>query len=303
MRTTKDGDVGSVFWSWPAVAVSMAALLGEVLVAGAGLTMYGFTEEGAVGNVFLMAFVLPFALLLGAVPGFALTVTLVLPTLWLARWAVRRRGGPGRPKWWATAAAAPFPAAGATLLDGTIRAVLSRTVGAPLGYLGLWLVLTAAVIPAALLAAYAARNRGARRAVRLTITVAAGGVAAVVGVFLLGVGAYAVGLLEEYRAPHLERAELVGVWKDGSGGILRLDSGGTASASRLGERGERCTGTGVWELEGTVTDGEQEVGVTGACPQDWSIGGTKEKPALYFFVGDPDEGRRHVLTRQGGAQR
>src|SRR5881397_2352639 len=96
MSMTRGGTTGEVFWSWPAVVVSMAALLGEALVAGAAVTMYGFMQEGASGSPLLVVIVLPFAFLLGAVPGFVVTVTLVLPTLWLARWAVRAGGLQGR---------------------------------------------------------------------------------------------------------------------------------------------------------------------------------------------------------------
>ncbi|MFF4952684.1 hypothetical protein [Streptomyces chattanoogensis] len=298
MSMTRSGTANGVFWSWPAVVVSMAALLGEALVAGAGLTMYSFTEEGTGGNIFLMLIVLPVAFLLGAVPGFVVTVTLVMPALWLARWAVRWGGWEGRPAWWWTVAAAPFSAAGATVLYGTCFALLSREVGPPMAYLVLWLVLTVTAVPAALLAAYAARERGAKRAVRLVATVVGGGVAAAFAVVLLAVGAFATGLVEAYEPPRLERAALVGVWEDGHGGVLRLRPDGVATASDIGEPGARCGGTGDWEREETLTYHEPVVELSGGCTRQWYIGGTEEEPTLYYFIGDPDEGRRQVLTKQ-----
>ncbi|AJT66400.1 hypothetical protein T261_4761 [Streptomyces lydicus] len=235
MSMTRSGTAGGVFWSWLAVAVSMAALLGEALVAGAAVTMYGFMQEGADGSPLLMAVVLPLALLLGVVPGFVVTVTLVLPTLWLARWAIRAGGLPGRYAWWWTVCATPFSAAGATLVYGAILALLDRGVAPPMVYLVLWLALTAVAVPAALLAGHAARGSGARRSALLTVTVVGGGVAAAVGAALLVVGAVATGLLGEAEPPNLTRSAVVGVWEDGSGGTLRLRGDGTASASRVGE--------------------------------------------------------------------
>ncbi|MFG2139430.1 hypothetical protein [Streptomyces sp. NPDC048650] len=305
MSMTRGGDVGGVFWSWPAVAASMAALLGEALVAGAAAVMYDLTQEpdGPGGIAILLPFMLLVGFALGAVPGFAVTVTLVLPTLWLAGWAHRWGGRTGRPAWWCTAAAAPFSAAGATVLYGMTCALFTWSLFPPTAYLVLWLVLTPAAALAALPAAHAAWLPDAKRALRLTLIVAASGIGAAVGVFLLCAGAFATGLLTEYRAPHLARAAVVGVWTDGSGGTLRLRSGGAVRASGL--RGEEiCNGTGEWRLATTPTGYAETVEVSGDdCAQEWIVGGTAGAPTLYAFVGDPDDGERRVLTRQGGAGR
>ncbi|MFI9049364.1 hypothetical protein [Streptomyces sp. NPDC053427] len=289
------------------MAVSTAALLGEALAVGAGQAMYDLTREpaGPGGIGFLLPVVLPFLLLfglvLGAFAGFVVTVTLVLPTLWLAGWAHRRAGRPGRPAWWCTVAATPFAAFGATVVYGVFFLMVHRTTEPPGFSLFLWLLLTAAAVPAALLAAYAARDRAARRAVRLTATVAGGAIGVALTVVVLFAVAFATGLMHEYRAPHLDRAALTGVWQDGSGGTLRLRSDGAASASRLDVDGVRCEGAGRWWSE---TASEQTVEVSGdICGQDWSIGGTQAKPTLYCYVGDPDEGKRLVLTRRAGARR
>jgi hypothetical protein len=169
----------------------MAALLAEAVITTVGLTLYSFTQEGPSGNGFMAAFVLPFALVLGALPGFVLAATLVLPTVSLARLAARWGGWQGRPKWWWTAAAAPFTAAGATLAYGTVLALLTRSVGPPRAYLVCWLALTAAAVPAALLAAVAGRGTGARRTVWLMLTVVGTGFLAA---FVLGTGLLAAGL-------------------------------------------------------------------------------------------------------------
>ncbi|MFD5397565.1 hypothetical protein ACFWJW_25520 [Streptomyces sp. NPDC127097] len=189
-RTDESGPVGPV-WSSRTLLVSMAALLAEAVITTVGLTLYSFIQEGPSGNGFMAAFVLPFALVLGALPGFVLTVTLVLPTLSLARRAARWGGWQGPPKWWWTAAAAPFTAAGATLAYGTVLALLTRSVGPPRAYLVCWLVLAAAAVPAALLAAVAGRGTGARRTAGLVLTVVGAGFLAA---FVLGVGILATGL-------------------------------------------------------------------------------------------------------------
>ncbi|BDM66527.1 hypothetical protein HEK616_00140 [Streptomyces nigrescens] len=287
-------------WSGRAVLVSMAALLAEAMCVTVGVVLYGFTQEGPVGNVFLAAFVLPVALVLGALPGLVLTVTLVLPTLMLGRLAARWGGWQGRAAWWCTAAAAPFAVAGAMLVHGVCSALLTGSVGPPLVYLVCWPVLTAAVVPAALLAAVAARGTGTRRTVRLTVTVASGGFLAALAMGVLGVGALATGLLPAYEPPKLDRARLVGVWRDGSGGTLELRSDGTAAARGLSKPGDRCGGVGSWALDRFTADERLEVEVDGDCRGQWFMGGTEKRPTLYYFLGDPDEWHRHVLTRQVG---
>lgn len=189
-RAGEPGTLGPV-WSGRTLLVSMAALLAEAVITTVGLTLYSFTQGGPSGNGFMAAFVLPFALVLGALPGFALAATLVLPTVSLARLAARWGGWQGRPKWWWTAAAAPFTAAGATLAYGTVLALLARSVGPPRAYLVCWLALTAAAVPAALLAAVAGRGTGARRTVWLMLTVVGTGFLAA---FVLGAGLLAAGL-------------------------------------------------------------------------------------------------------------
>ncbi|MFD8547636.1 hypothetical protein [Streptomyces sp. NPDC059649] len=286
-------------WSGRAVLVSMAALLAEALCATVGVVLYGFTQEGPVGNVFLAAFMAPVALVLGALPGLVLTLTLVLPTLTLGRLAARWGGWQGRPPWWCTAAAAPFSAAGATLAYGACCALLTGSVGPPLAYLVCWPVLTAAAVPAALLAAVAAGGTGSRRTVRLTVTVAGSGflIALVGGV--LGVVALATGLLPAYEPPKPDRAGLVGVWRDDSGGTLQLRADGTATARGLSKPGDHCGGVGRWELNRFTSDAQLQVEVDGDCRGQWFMGGTEKRPTLYYFLGDPDAWHRHVLTRQG----
>ncbi len=287
-------------WSGRAVLVSMAALLAEAMCVTAGVVLYGFTLEGPVGNVLLAAFVLPVALVLGALPGLVLTVTLVLPTLTLGRLAARWGGWQGRATWWCTAAAAPFSAAGATLAYGACGALLTGSVAPPLVYLVCWPALTAAAVPAALLAAVAARGTGTRRTVRLTVTVASSGLLTALAVGVLGVAALATGLLPACEPPKPAPAGLVGVWRDGSGGTLELRADGTATARGLSKPGDHCGGVGRWELDRFTADERLEVEVDGDCRGQWFMGGTQERPTLYYFLGDPDEWHRHVLTRQGG---
>ncbi|MFJ9414690.1 hypothetical protein ACIRPT_11050 [Streptomyces sp. NPDC101227] len=298
MSMTRGGTAGAVFWSRPAFAASMATLLGELLVAGAAVTISGL--GGSVGpsnSAFLMVFVLPVVILLGAVPGFVVTTTLVLPSLWLARWAVGRGRLPGRPAWWWPVIATPFSAACATVVYSAIFAFLYGTV-APLRYLAWWPALTVIGVPAVLFAAYAARDSAARRSTRLPFTVKGGGVAAAVGAALLVVGAFDAGVLPGDEPPNLTRSALVGVWEDGSGGTLRLRADGTASASRVGDPGERCDGTGHWSLRQPLPDNGPTVAVTGDCGAQWDIGGSQYRPVLYYDRDDPDVGDRYELTRR-----
>ncbi|MGW1374841.1 hypothetical protein ACWD6P_11300 [Streptomyces sp. NPDC002446] len=292
-----EGSAGTLreVWSGRAVVVSMATLFAEAVCAGVGLVLYGFTQEGPIGSPILVIF-LPFVLALGAIPGFVVTAAVVLPALTLARWAVGWSGRPGRPKWWWTVAATPFAAAAATAVCGVFLALRTGSVGPFAAYAACWAVLTAAAVPAALLAALAARGTGTLRTVRIAATVAGGALLAAFAAGALGVAALLTGLLPAYEPPRLDRADLVGVWEDGSGGTLVLRSDGVARAARVGEPGERCGGVGSWEPERFM--GEGRVLVSGDCGGEWLIGGTEERPTLYYFLGDPDDWKRYVLTRR-----
>ncbi|MFG2095283.1 hypothetical protein [Streptomyces sp. NPDC048612] len=274
----------------------MAALLGEAGLAVVGLLLHGATQEGPAGNGFMAGMVLPVALVLGALPGFVLTVTLVLPTLSLARRAARWIGRRGWQAWWWTAAAAPFTAAAATVAYGALCALLTGSAGPPGVYAGCWLALTVAAVPAALTAAVAARGTGARRTVRLTLTVAGSGFLAALVLGVLGVGALATGLLTVYEHPKPARSALVGVWTDGGGGTLELSAGGAATTRGMSTPGDDCGGAGSWELKRAPAGGQLRVEV-GRC--EWYVGGTADAPTLYAFLGDPDTGDRQVLTRRG----
>ncbi|MGW3013325.1 hypothetical protein ACWC9R_31550 [Streptomyces sp. NPDC001219] len=297
-------------WSGRTLLVSMAALLGEAGLAVVGLLLHGATQEGPAGNGFMAGLVLPVALVLGALPGFVLTVTLVLPTLSLARRAARWSGRRGRQAWWwtaaaapftaaaapFTAAAAPFTAAAATVAYGALRALLTGSAEPPGVYAGCWLLLTVAAVPAALLAAVAARGTGTRRTVRLTLTVAGSGFLAALVLGVLGVGALATGLLTVYEHPKPARSALVGVWTDGSGGTLELSAGGAATTRGMSTPGDDCGGAGSWKLKRAPAGGQLRVEV-GRC--EWYVGGTEDAPTLYAFLGDPDAWDRQVLTRRG----
>ncbi|MEU5012225.1 hypothetical protein AB0G35_18360 [Streptomyces sp. NPDC021749] len=175
-------------------------------------------------------------------------------------------------------------------------------MGPPLAYLMCWPALTAAAVPAALSAAVAARGTGKRRTVRLTVTVAGGGFLLALAVGVLGVSAFATGVLPAYEPPKPDLAGLVGVWRDDSGGTLELHADGTASVRGLKDEDDSCSGVGRWELDRFVSDGESRVEVTGGCGEEWYVGGTEKHPTLYSFLGDPDDWHRHVLTRRGGGQ-
>ncbi|WP_329455919.1 hypothetical protein [Streptomyces sp. NBC_01497] len=123
-----------------------------------------------------------------------------------------------------------------------------------------------------------------------------------------GVLLFTVGPLHVYRPPVLTPARLVGVWADGHGGGVRLESDGFMEAVRLHDRathdggrvvlGPGCTVSGTWSFDADVGERQQEVRTEGgkSCgTEQWSVLGTDHDPQLYVFVDGSD---LYTLTKQ-----
>ncbi|WP_147264609.1 hypothetical protein [Streptomyces sp. NBRC 110611] len=170
-------------------------------------------------------------------------------------------------------------------------------VGSPAAHAWWWLALTGTIVPGAPLARLAVSRTEPRSGLKLALQVVASGVASAVGLALLGGLAYATGLVKLYEPPHLSPTDVVGVWQDGRGGTLELTADGRATARRLSDTDHgHCEGTGKWSLGNSGTY-SQELRLAGACGMTWSIGGTSERPTLYYYFGDPDSEPRYTLLR------
>ncbi|MEU6058900.1 hypothetical protein [Streptomyces sp. NPDC047097] len=176
-------------------------------------------------------------------------MTTVLPLVEPAGWLERRSG---RPAWRWTPTLAAVPALllpGASLLLGGTSAV---------GAAWTWLVSTAALaVPALAVRPVALRPVPIRTGKAFGLT-AVGGLLVPAAVGGAIAAAFGTGLLTEYEPPRLSREQAVGVWTDGDGGTLRLESDGTATARDVEHEGSApdrvgtCSGTGT----GTYTEGD-----------------------------------------------
>jgi hypothetical protein len=181
----------------------MAALLVEVAVAGVVLTLVGHLTrdpEGEFPSAFAVI-LLPVFAVLGSVPGFFATVSLVLPSVSLARWAEERWGRAGARSWWWVPAVAPVVSAALLPVTGVLFAAVFGAVGSPMVYVWWWLALTVTAVPAALLARLAAFRTGPWSGLKLAVRVVATGAAVAVGLGLLGGLAYGTGLSKVHESP------------------------------------------------------------------------------------------------------
>jgi hypothetical protein len=115
-----------------------------------------------------------------------------------------------------------------------------------------------------------------------------------------------------YKPPTLSTQRAAGVWSDGSGGTLVLAADGTATATAIGpdeadyDAGDgigvgpwKCSGTGTWAYDAGDGPWGQQVNVTiGGCDEiAWEVLGTRSRPKLFLFLGDPDEWDLYTLRR------
>ncbi|MEW2576420.1 hypothetical protein [Streptomyces syringium] len=163
------------------LTVTVSALMVEMAFAAAALWSWGVTHPGPEDESGALAVVaLPFLLPVVAGVALLLALTLVLPTVALARRAGVWWGGAGA-WWWIPAMASGVSAAGVTVVG--VGAGLRGGVAAPGVYLWWWLAVTALIVPAGLLSRLARRRAGQGRPVRAR-TVLFGGCAGVVAFFM-----------------------------------------------------------------------------------------------------------------------
>ncbi|MEU1350238.1 hypothetical protein ACFYPA_33150 [Streptomyces sp. NPDC005775] len=287
------------------LATSVSVLFVEAAIGAIALVVWGQTQESprlapnSLGTIFLILLA-PVMAAVGAVVGTLLSVGVVMPLLTAAGWL--GRGLSGREAWWwvpvvtATGAAPP-------VLTGTVLAG-----SGPLAGLGGWLMVTAVLVPPALVArrllsADRRRLTGAAMFWRVVMY----GTLAVIAACTLAVSALAAGI--GYEPPRLSADRIAGTWSDGRGGTLRLTTDGAAAATRVNTFesdgsfeyvAHPCTGTGRWEYASGSGPWSQVVNVSiGACAMDaWEVFGTPEHPKLYVFIGDPDSVDLYILRRQ-----
>ncbi|MGX8910057.1 hypothetical protein ACR820_33335 [Streptomyces netropsis] len=163
------------------LTVTVSALMVEMAFAAAAMWSWGVTHPGPEDESGALAVVvLPFFLPVVAGVALILALTLVMPTVALARRAGARWGKAGA-WWWIPAVASAVSAAGITVVG--VWAGFRGGVAAPPVYLWWWLAVTALIVPAGLLARLARRRAAEGRPVRAR-TVLFGGCAGVVAFFM-----------------------------------------------------------------------------------------------------------------------
>lgn len=278
--------------------LSAVILLLEGTLALVVAVLYGLTQESWAmtptgGSPLSVVLLLP-AALAAATLAAALSVAFVLPTAWLSDVLGRRFGG--REVWWWVP---PVAAAVSLVFVGATVALTGGTD--PAGFAEGWLLTTAALAVPALVC------RSRRKRVFGPVTL--WGLTSVALTAVLGGIALSTGVLTMYRPPTVPRAELVGTWSDGGGGLLTLAADGRATVSGLdgtsGEGGEACVGQGTWGYGTGTSRDSRGVGVdVPSCGRElWNVGGTEDRPTLYRNIlrsVDPDDLDRYELTRTAG---
>ncbi|MDX2295974.1 MULTISPECIES: hypothetical protein [Streptomyces] len=125
---------------------------------------------------------------------------------------------------------------------------------------------------------------------------------------IAGAGTYA-GALGPQDPPKPGRADLVGRYEDGEGGVVTLRADGTAEVrgieydlyddgSGVGKRCEDDAAT--WFLEETRPRWHNAVNVFNDCGffQPWDVDGSPSDPRIVYYAGDPAPDTGRVLTRR-----
>ncbi|WP_234011755.1 MULTISPECIES: hypothetical protein [unclassified Streptomyces] len=309
-RPPKVPDGPPPVWSERLVVAGAAALYVGLMLA---FEVYSFAEvtfeswappEGIGGG--LLA--LPFSLCCGVPVALWVNLAVVLPVVWAARRVSGRLHG--RDAWWWVPAIAVVPA-------GLVTIAVTVTLHPGPDALALtWTAGEALIAGPALLA----REAGLHGR-RLHPRIFGYGAVAVAVVFGIGMTAFRIGLLTEYRPPRVNAAALAGTWTDGHGGTLRLNADGSARAEGLTDHESayadnadadrakyRCMGPGTWVYApGEATTWDQRLNVRiERCGFDdfneyvdsgWLISGTPEHPKLVRLYGDLDAPGVYTLTR------
>ncbi|MFD0382944.1 hypothetical protein ACFQ2B_12930 [Streptomyces stramineus] len=176
-----------------AFCAAMAALCAEAVIAGTigVLVMLSREHDGLPDGVLVIAGLVLGVALLTVLAGGFVTAVAVMPAVALARLMPRRMRRSERRRW--TLAAVPLVAGAAVVVFGGVMALGSLAPAPPLAYLLAWGTLTAALLPAALIADIAGRRVRQGRATRLAPRVARDGALVWVIVAALGAGPTAPG--------------------------------------------------------------------------------------------------------------
>lgn len=291
-----------------AFCASMAALCAESVVAATigVLVLLSREHDGLPSGVLLIVAVSLGALLLVVLLSGFVTAATVMPALTLARRAAERRGSADGWKW--TLGAVPVVTAGAVVVFGGIAALGSLSPAHPLAYLLWWSSLTAALLPAALVARVAARRIRENRPGSVARKVTRNGAIAWLAVGAVGATVYGTGLVNVYEPPRLSESDLAGTWTDGHGGTVKLESHGALVADGLDnyvwdgtgkDKPKDCDGSGTWTAlpdKGPVQGVSMRIG---SCElaRDWSLTGTEKEPRIFHEIGKPGSGKKYVLTK------
>ncbi|MFF8604238.1 hypothetical protein ACF065_35145 [Streptomyces sp. NPDC015232] len=262
--------------------------------------------EGGLGWLFGTVFALVLLAVVSVIVGLAGSAMAVLPLVLLGRAAARRTGR--RDSWQLTLATVAVVAAVLALLIGSF--VLLAGFAGPgdlLVYPVLALGLIVGLAPATLCARAAGNPAGPGARWRVLGGVALGGLGLFAVTLAVGAAAYGSGILKVYQPPRLAEADMVGTWTDGDGGSLRFEADGTVTAKGVhqyeatGERSGASDCTGTWQLnenDGAGRPYELRIADCEGLSLGWDIGGTKEHPTVFTWIGERDTGERYVLTRQ-----
>jgi hypothetical protein len=294
-------------WGTKDVTAAAAWSAVQLTVAGAvwlGLRAIGSDDHGVGPGLLALPCLLIFGPIVMATAGLVHSVIYTLPAVTAARAVARRSGGPEW-RWHLLFIVAA----------GGLYAVPAAVLGASYPHAWAWTA-ASAVLP--LLSIGYVRRREYKHGQPVTgisIWVWAAGAAftLLVVAFILGSVAMRTGLLKEYEPPKLTASQLAGVWKgngEDSGAVLRLDADGRAVLTDLPTEADdyfeddtptadRCNGTGRWSLDTTGYRDDIRLDM-GDCDENvpWLIGGTKARPELSRFLGDPDSGDLRVLVKR-----
>lgn len=297
-----DGGNGAVF-TVGAVAIAVEAVIAALVAVLILLQSESHGGEGGIGWLFGTIFALVLLAVVSVIAGLAGSAMAVLPLVLLGRAAARRTGR--RDSWQLTLATVAVVAVTLALLIGSCTLLAGS--GDLLVYPVLALGLIVGLAPATL-CARAAGNPGKPGARwRVLRGVALGGLGLLAVTLAVGLAAYSTGILKIYEPPRLTEADMVGTWTDGGGGSLRFEANGTVTAKGVKEY--EATGvqsgayncTGKWQLtenEGVGRPYELSIADCENLSIGWDIGGTKEHPTVFTWIGKPDSGERYILTRQ-----
>ncbi|MFD7069097.1 hypothetical protein ACFV97_17945 [Streptomyces sp. NPDC059913] len=299
------GDAPTVWAARPILASACTLYMAAVI----GVEIDGFVElvlpsAGPPPGPWAVLLIAPFLFCFGGPFALVASPLLVLPTVSAARWAGNRFIGRDA-WWWVPVIASAVAGAGAAVLGA------ARHLDPGLSALG-WLAATTLLTTAALVA-----RRTALRGGRVRHVLGRGALIAV-AVFAIGAGAFATGLVTEYRPPRVDAAVLSGSWTDGEGGTLLLAADGTAVAEGLTDHPGaykddaeptvpryRCSGWGTWSYsagESTTWDQRVWIRIKGCDglndPYEWRISGTPDRLELSGEYGEPDAPDWYVLTRR-----